>query len=652
MKRATQTGFAALCTTSLALAQPSEVVVQAGPLARRGLSRDDSVAGTVIQGTPLRSPGAGAADVLRGLPGLTVIDTGGFGALSTASIRGATSAQTPVYLAGIRLNDDVGGTADLSTVPLSLVDRVEIYRGHAPLQADRLAIGGALFFDPRRPSRPGASASLSTGSFGFQSARVSASAGTPSSWGLLGSLGFQRATNDYAYQDDRGTRFDTSDDRTIQRRNADTSTRDLWLIGDIRLSQAARLTALSHGVRREQGIPGLGLLPTRAARASLDRFLGAIRGEYQCPEAHCDLTITTSALLSDTTFHDPLRELALDGISFRSRGSRVEQSAFLRGFLHERFSLQGAVDLAVERLIQSTDELSPAASSRRFSRWALGGVWNFHDHGDFIALVALECNGPDGGSDLCNLPVEAGRFGLRWRIEELELLAHAGRYGRAPTLGEQHGVSATVRGNPALRPEQGQILDGGLRHHGRVWGIPTAFEIFAFLQQIADRIVYQRSSLGYLRPYNVGMTRTVGLEIAAQTRPWPWLTMGLALTALDPRDTSPNRLGANDILPFRSRLQAAPSMAVKPGGRKPWGLDETILEVRYVHQSSRYGDTSGQVLLPAQGSLDLELTSLWWRRRLGVRLRGTNVLDQPRRDVVGFPLPGRAIFASVELTWT
>jgi iron complex outermembrane receptor protein len=651
MRRAAGAVLAALCATSPALAEPSEVVVQAGPLARRGLSRDDSVAGTVIRGAPLRSPGAEAADVLRGLPGLTVVDTGGFGALSTASIRGATSAQTPVYLAGIRINDDVGGTADLSTLPLPLVDRVEVYRGHAPPQADRLAIGGALFFDPRRATRPGASAALSAGSFGLRGARASASAGAPASWGLIASLGAQQATNDYAYRDDRGTRFDASDDRTLLRRNADTSTRDLWLLGDARLSSSTRLTALAHAVRREQGVPGLGLLPTRAARAGLDRLLGAVRGEHRCPEDRCELTLTTSALLSDAAFDDPLRELALDGVRQRSRGSRVEQSAFARAQPHERLALHGAVDLAVERLAQSADDHPAASSSRRFSRWALGGTWNVLGAAELIVLGALECNGIEGAA-LCDLPVEAGRLGARWRIENLELLIHAGRYGRAPTLGEHRGISATVRGNPALRPERGQIADAGLRHGGQVGGIPVAVELFAFAQWISDLIVYQRSSLGYLRPYNVGTTRTVGLEAAAKAMPWRWVVVEVALTALDPRDTSANRPGANELLPFRSRLQAAPAVAVRPGGWAEWGLDEVALEARYVHQSSRYGDASGQVVLPAQGSLDLELTTLWWRRRLGVRARGANVLDQPRRDVVGFPLPGRAFFASAELSWT
>jgi len=193
------------------------------------------------------------------------------------------------------------------------------------------------------------------------------------------------------------------------------------------------------------------------------------------------------------------------------------------------------------------------------------------------------------------------------------------------------------------------VADGGLRHAGRPGGIPAAIELFAFAQWLDGLITYQRSSLGYLRPFNVGKTRTVGLEVAARAAPWRWLLAEVALTALDPRDTSRERVGANDILPFRSRLQVAPALGLRLGG-KGW-LDEATAEARYVHQSSRYADASGVVVLPAQGSLDLDLAASVGRRRAGLRGRVANLLDQPRSDVVGYPLPGRAFSLSLELAW-
>jgi hypothetical protein len=46
---------------------------------------------------------------------------------------------------------------------------VEIYRGNAPVQADRAGIGGAIFFDPERPSNLRPTAGGMLGSFGAKS---------------------------------------------------------------------------------------------------------------------------------------------------------------------------------------------------------------------------------------------------------------------------------------------------------------------------------------------------------------------------------------------------------------------------------------------------------------------------------------------------
>ena len=124
-------------------------------------------------------------DALSELPSVQVARTGAGSELATAAVRGATSAQTPVYLAGVRLNDDVTGTADLSTVPLFLLRRIEVYRGNAPLDADRLGIGGAIFIDPILPRAPRAAAGVGFGSFGALSTWAVGAVGSEQGAGAL-----------------------------------------------------------------------------------------------------------------------------------------------------------------------------------------------------------------------------------------------------------------------------------------------------------------------------------------------------------------------------------------------------------------------------------------------------------------------------------
>jgi iron complex outermembrane receptor protein len=71
----------------------------------------------------------------------------------------------------------------------------------------------------------------------------------------------------------------------------------------------------------------------------------------------------------------------------------------------------------------------------------------------------------------------------------------------------------------------------------------------------------------------------------------------------------------------------------------------------YVHQSSRYADPAGLELIPAQGSLDIELEAHLSADRINLRTRASNLLGQSRFDVIGYPLPGRSLAASLELSW-
>src|ERR1700722_8021240 len=184
-----------------------EVEVHADAFSDPVAPKDQAVAGSVLTRDRLVGPGLEAQDVLRTQPGVAITESGGFGAPATAAIRGATAGDTPVYLAGVRLNDDVGGTADLSLVPLWLIDHVEVYRGNAPLEADRLGAGGAIFFEPRQPTKDlggvryyGGSGGASKGWAyeGLHGGPVSALVGVSA----------DRATNRYPYVNDQGELFE------------------------------------------------------------------------------------------------------------------------------------------------------------------------------------------------------------------------------------------------------------------------------------------------------------------------------------------------------------------------------------------------------------------------------------------------------------
>ena len=614
---------------------------------------DPSIAGSVIPEERLEAAGAQTPELLRTQPGVGVSETGGYGSLSTATIRGGTSAQTPVYLGSVRLNDDVGGTADLSLVPPWLLRRVEIYRGNAPLRADQLGIGGAIFFEPKRPAKSEIGGGALGGSFGASGAWIHASVATPRASALF-ALRAERADNDYTFTDDRGTRFDPSDDREVRRSNADARTLDFWALGRAELGAERRAEWLFNVVDREQGLPGLSLLPTVRARATLRRELVAVSTKVPCAaEDCCSLTSTTSMLASRADYDDPLGEVGLGSEHVRVRGARVEEALLLRWDVSPRVTLSPAVRASAEQLGTDAKDGPSLRATRGRAQSALLGEWAPNALLVLRALGAADVEGTDiatGGAGTRRF-LPAARLGVQLGHGPIVGLLNLGRYARTPTLGELYGISGAVRGNAALVPEGGYTADLGARLQGPRHGTfsEAALDAFVFARLADELVAYRRSSLGYVTPYNVGSARILGAELAGHVRAWNFLVAELSLTLLDPRDTSEGRSTTTDYLPFRSRLVVVPRVEAHTGTLKAVNVDDAVLAASLLHQSSRYADAAGLVVIPAQTSLDLEASVSFASKRFVLRGRVANVLDQARFDLVGYPLPGRAAYLSFEI---
>ena len=606
---------------------------------------DPSVAGSVVDEPRLKAAGVRTSEVLREQPGVAVTETGGYGSLATAQIRGATSAQTPVYLGGIRLNDDVAGTADLSLVPPWLLRRIEIYRGNAPLRADRLSIGGAIFLEPRLPRGSEAGAGGVAGSFGSSGLFGWAGTGDRRASALVAAR-WEHARNDFEYTDDRGTAFDPGDDRVVRRRNADAETLDAWALGRAEVG-TARLFTLVNVVSREQGVPGLGILPTLAVRSRVARELAGVTIDGPCAtHDRCRLSSTTSQLVSRSTTVDPLGELFVGSPIVTYLGSRLEEALTLRLDLGDRVTLTFVGRGGLERL-SLRGAAAPIESTRvhgaptALFEWAPSAALVVRA----LAGVDVEATSSDRTRSVRALP--SARLGGQLGHGAVVGLANVGLYSRSPTLGELFGISGAQQGNANLVAESGFTADVGARLETPPRAAASAHvEGFLFTRFASDLIAYRRSSFGVLTPYNVGAARVFGAELQLTGEAFHrHLEASLALTLLEPRDTSEGRTTTNDLLPFRSRLIVAPRITGHLGKRRELGLDDATLGVAWIHQSSRVADPAGLVTIPAQDTVDVDAALAFHTSAL--RLRVANVLDSARFDVVGYPLPGR----SVHLAW-
>src|SRR5271154_5879157 len=104
-----------------------KVVVSAAP--GGALSSQIASSVSVVSADEIDDRGAQVAvDVLRGLPGVEINQSGGRGTITSAFIRGGDSDYNLVMIDGIELND-FGGGFDLSPLPAEGVEQVEVIRG-------------------------------------------------------------------------------------------------------------------------------------------------------------------------------------------------------------------------------------------------------------------------------------------------------------------------------------------------------------------------------------------------------------------------------------------------------------------------------------------------------------------------------------------
>ncbi len=629
-------------------AEPVTITVVGEARPQSEIPTEPFVATSRIRRERLEAPALRAADVLRSEAGVQIAETGGLGAPATASIRGASAAQTPVYLGGVRLNDQVGGVVDLSTIPLWLIERVDLYRGNAPSDADELGIGGAIFFEPRRPRAPEVAAGATLGSFGTESGFGYFALGNERA-GMLVGASAERAVNDYEVRDDRGTLFDSSDDGRTRRKNADSQLFDFWGLGRINLGERGRLELTLNRVDREQGVPKLVLVPSRSARARLSRSLAALTARSWLDAERTQLlTLRTSLLDGGAVLDDPEREIGALSRRTEVTGRRLEQQALLQTPLGARFRLAAGGSGSIETLSR-TEETEQLAARASTLRGLLRLDFSATRALTLLGVVTTQCRATQPAGDGCGDVEPAGRVGVGARLGAVSAFVNVSRYQRQPALGELFGVGPLVRGNRDLRPELGVGVDAGARGLWRRGNLRLQAEASAFARRASELVTYARTAQGYVLPINVGEARVLGLELGGGLRAFEHLQADCNVTLLDPRDTTPGRRLDNDFLPFTSRLVVAPRVLVSSGDLSDAALARADLAVDLTYLSNRFADPAGLIVIPEQTTLGLSGSATWLDGALVSRARLANLLNAERFDIVGYPLPGRSLYVSLEV---
>lgn len=555
---------------------------------------------TVITAEDIRQSGAGSVtDLLRTLGGVEITQNGGLGSSSSVFIRGANSDHTVVLVDGVRIGSATLGTAAFESIPLALIERIEVLPGPSSSLYGSDAIGGVIqIFTKSAKRSPGASVALTAGSHDLRQAAASYAAalgeGTQLSLGLnyLSTDGINATTpdNTYNYNPDRDGLLQRSGQlRLTQQINADHEVGVQWLrsASKGRFDDGPDIDSYSQSVTQTLGAHWNGQL-TQSWRSELS----VARSQDQ----------STSYSSFPGTFD-----------------TREDQASWLNRLP----AFGGTATVGLEWLKQSVDSTTDYTVDERTVRSALVGWKGKIGEHALQADVREDRNSQFGHHTTAQL-------GWGWQLaQDWRLRAAWGSAFHAPTFNTLYYPGF---GNPDLKPEKSDSFELGL--DGKLAGLELGATVFD--NRIRDLIDYAPPD--YL-PANVNKARITGLSLKAGGALIDRDTRFKAnLTWQDPKNDETDQL-----LRRRARVFGGLHLTHNAGPAQI-GTDFSWVSRRFDSADQSAGSAMGAYgLVAVFGSW--AFTPEW---RLEARVN--NLGDKRYTTAQGYSAPGRE--GQVTLRWT
>jgi iron complex outermembrane receptor protein len=595
------------------------------------------------------------ADVLGAAAGVRVRQYGGLGAFSIVSLRGAPPGQVAVFLDGSPITSAAHGVVSLGDLPASAIERVEVYRGLSPLGLGMAAPGGAINLvtdsSPRlREMR------LARGDFGTWEARAGAG-GQHGPFSGRVHAGYQSSRGDFRYPDDNGTPFNPDDDSLSTRVNNRFAATTVLANLTWRPNEAWRVAARQDLFRKTQGVPGLDAVPAYASHLDFERALSQLLVSRAGAGAVPGTRVVAGLTRERTRFRDPAAELGLgrhdtdDRVGGEDLMLELEWARMPRGL---SLATSGSLRAERARPTDAADGVPDPPSSRRTSAGAAATV-QWRPLGERMVVHAAMCR--DRLDDRLHW-VEAGGLAqaspVRRTLDAPQLgVRVAGPRGlmlrsnwtdarRAPDFLELFGNQGSVLGNPALRPERARNWDAGAswsRPLPRGWA--ATIDLAHFASRSEDLVVYMRHSQSSVRAENIARARIDGEELSVRVAVPGGLTATGELTRMSTRDEGPVPFWSGRRLPLRP---AALGVVRLDWGRGPL---RAVADLQYIGDD--YLDRANLQRVPDRLLAGASLSFSPHAGGLRLTVEGKNLGDDRVSDVGGFPLPGRAFFASCDV---
>ncbi len=545
-----------------------------------------------------------------------------------ASLRGFSPQSVLILLDGVPLNPD-GGAADLSTIPVENIERVEVVKTGGSARFGANGLGGAVSVTTRRPlllSDPSLQVSFQRGSFEQTAAATTAGAQ------LLGtavalSYDYSQQANDYSY-----THPYLGD---LERRN--NFRRAYSLFASLRPRRWQRLSAIIHQANSHSGLPGAIFQETTGATLAKRENL-LLAANYDASNLRVGVALRQigqyfrdreAYLPYEKNYLQILRRVDVDWSPSVASWFEPHVGGEVTGetFLNDDLVAPGR---SLPRTRQRTESFVSGIRLSPAYRWLaalLEGNWRL-DRVDKESHTSPYLGGTVQVRRPFVLGVQAS-YAESYRLPPLDAL-----FWRDDVF---------VESNPDLKPETAVTRDLGIffRHEA-----PIVLELKNtwYSSRLAEMIVWRRQFDGKYRPVNLDRARHSGTEFEIKLATHNHrLELSYTRNTLNAVNESTGSGYAGNTIPFKPNRTERLTVSAM--------LKKVRMDYRYSFTGERYIREANSKAQPgfALHDLVLEYTFTVAPTSSTIRLAAYNLFDQRYELLERMPMPPRSLVLSFRI---
>lgn len=552
-------------------------------------------------------------ELLRGRAGISIVNQGGLGKLSTLFLRGTESDHTLFLIDGVRVGSPTSGLTSLQDIPLSQIDHIEIVRGPRSSLYGADAIGGVIQIFTRRGDTQGTQGRgrIAVGSHGLREASAGvdlrgARGGVGVDVGHQSTDGVNACLGTYNPATWAGAGCFIVPGTHLDRdgyRNNNASVRADFSPGDAWQFDARAFRATGHNDYDGDYVDNSDIVQQTVG--------GSVRW---AATKDVQLKLTLGRNTDDSS--------NFLGKSFSNRFVTTRDSANLQG---DFTVAQGQVLTAGYDFLRDRANVSDKWSPFHAARGNRGGFVQYQ--GDFgaqdLQLSLRRDNNDQFGGKTTG--------GIAWGLEFAGNWRATASYGtafKAPSFNELYYPGFS---NPLLLPESSRSSELSLGQNGKGW----QWQAHAYETRVDNLIAYDASKG---KPGNVELARIRGLELTGSMTLGEWDLRG--------------QLGWLQARNLSTGFMHDKQLARRPTRSARLDLDRDVGDWGFglsgIAEAARWDDVSNSLRVGGYGTLDGRVS---WRFAPGwtVQANVVNLFDKRYETSAWYVQPGREY--ALSLRW-